>query len=253
MYIPEWNLINLLIAAGCIFGSSALIYREFFPSTRLQYSKFSDISLDISIPFNIPSFFGMLLIYTPSLILSIGFLWVSLYSNFHMILISFLTFLHYLKRVLEVLFIHKYSGKSNLFHNILISLSYATFAILIYFLSIQTIQYNLILTILGVILFFTGEAINFYHHCILRDLRKDGSKGYKIPHRGLFKYIWCPHYVGEIISFIAFAFITQHFFILILQLGSTGYLTIRAYNTKQWYKQKFNKIPKRACLLPYIF
>lgn len=46
---------------------------------------------------------------------------------------------------------------------------------------------------------------------------------------------------------------TQHAYILILQLGSMGYLAVRAYNTREWYKQKFEHVPARACLLPYIF
>ncbi|KAI9475701.1 MAG: 3-oxo-5-alpha-steroid 4-dehydrogenase-domain-containing protein [Benjaminiella poitrasii] len=249
MFFPEWDFVNTSIAIGSTVGCIMLVLRESIPSTRLQYSKFSNITNT----YRIPSFYGMLLIYTPSLILSTGLLWNSLQYDFRMILISFLTFLHYLKRVMEVIFVHRYSGMSNLSDNILISVSYISFAFLMYFLSSQVTQYNIILTIIGVILFFTGESVNLYHHLILRNLRKDGSKDYKIPHRGLFKYLWCPHYTGEIISFIAFVFITQHFLILILQVGSSGYLAIRAYNTKKWYKQKFNKIPNRACILPYVF
>ncbi|MBM6387626.1 MAG: hypothetical protein JSY10_27205 [Paenibacillus sp.] len=47
--------------------------------------------------------------------------------------------------------------------------------------------------------------------------------------------------------------ITQHLMILLLQLGSAGYLAARAYNTREWYKTKFEKIPERACLIPFLF
>lgn len=44
MYFPEWNLFNLTIAVISIGGSSALIARESFPATRLNYSKFNATS-----------------------------------------------------------------------------------------------------------------------------------------------------------------------------------------------------------------
>lgn len=46
---------------------------------------------------------------------------------------------------------------------------------------------------------------------------------------------------------------SQHYIIFILQLGSAGYLAVRAYNTRLWYQSKFDTIPTRACLLPGIF
>ncbi|KAG2237446.1 hypothetical protein INT48_009575, partial [Thamnidium elegans] len=39
--------------------------------------------------------------------------------------------------------------------------------------------------------------------------------------------------VGEIITFLAMVIITQHLMILLLQLGSAGYLAARAYNTRE--------------------
>lgn len=39
---------------------------------------------------------------------------------------------------------------------------------------------NARLALLGVAMFILGEYINFYHHLLLRDLRKDGSKEYKV-------------------------------------------------------------------------
>ncbi|GAA5810266.1 hypothetical protein MFLAVUS_003686 [Mucor flavus] len=59
--------------------------------------------------------------------------------------------------------------------------------------------------------------------------------------------------VGEIITFLAMVITTQHFMIALLQLGSAGYLAARSYNTREWYKTKFEKIPERACLIPFLF
>lgn len=65
-------------------------------------------------------------------------------------------------------------------HNCLISAAYAGFAVIFYNFSAQVPQTNMTMSVLGVVLFFIGEYINFYHHLILRDLRKGGSKEYKV-------------------------------------------------------------------------
>ncbi|KAI8975069.1 3-oxo-5-alpha-steroid 4-dehydrogenase-domain-containing protein [Mycotypha africana] len=252
----DWSISNILIAIASLTGSGLLIIREYTPATRLQYSKFASSNLmkdNIkSNEITISSFHGMLVIYVPSLILTTLLLFKT-DNGSRMSLITALNVLHYLKRVTEVIFVHRYSGQSKLIDNILISISYMVFAFFLSFFSAQVPHPNAFLTVVGVALFFIGEGTNCYHHLILSNLRKDGSKEYKIPQEGLFKYIWCPHYTGEIVAFIAMAFLSQHFLVLILQICSAGYLAIRAYNTRSWYKSKFTDIPHRACLIPFIF
>ncbi|KAL9540519.1 hypothetical protein MBANPS3_009635 [Mucor bainieri] len=120
-------------------------------------------------------------------------------------------------------------------------------------MSLQVPTSNTTLTTLGMIVFHLGELINGVHHLFLSELRSNGSKTYTIPTGGLFKFVWCPHYLGEIMSFVGIVLLSQHLFILILQLGSAGYLAVRAYNTKKWYSDKFEEVPSRACLIPFIF
>lgn len=48
-------------------------------------------------------------------------------------------------------------------------------------------------------------------------------------------------------------FLSQHILVLVLQLSSAAYLAVRAYNTRLWYFQKFDSVPKKACLLPGLF
>ncbi|KAL7335900.1 hypothetical protein PS15p_201312 [Mucor circinelloides] len=252
MYYPEWDLLNLSIVFVAIVGSIALIAREFSPSTRLSYSKFNATSSEKSSEIYISSFNGMLLIYSPSLSASTLFL-VWSFDDYRMLMISATIFVHYLKRVLEVVVVHCYSGQSKLKDTILISASYFSFTSFIYHMSLNVPQSNSMLALLGAVMFVLGEFTNFYHHLILRDLRKNGSKEYKIPSGGLFDYVWCPHYLGEIVAFVAIVLVTQHILVLIVQLGSAGYLATRAYNTKKWYSDKFDEIPSRACLIPYIF
>ncbi|KAI8327267.1 3-oxo-5-alpha-steroid 4-dehydrogenase-domain-containing protein [Choanephora cucurbitarum] len=250
MYIPEWNLVNACIGISIVLGSLFLIIRELYPSTQLAYSKFSSGKNQNVM---VSSKYGMLLIYTPSLVITGLFLLLSYRNDLRIKLVSWLSFLHYLKRVMEVLFVHRYSGYSRLSDNVIISLSYTGFSISIFVFSLQALHNNTLLSQLGLALFFVGEGLNLYHHWILRSLREPGQTAYKIPVGGFFDYVWCPHYTCEIISFIAFFLVTQHLFVLLLQLGSTGYLGVRAYNTKMWYQKKFKSVPHRACLVPWLF
>ncbi|CAO3613135.1 unnamed protein product [Cunninghamella blakesleeana] len=222
MYYPKlttdivgWCLVTIIVGV-------ALVLRELNPDTQLGYSKFTKSKTPLHQK-KIPSKLGMLLIYVPSL--------------------------------MEVLFVHRYSGQSVLQHVLIISSSYAGFSISqLYFTSlVPTHLINKTEINLGILLFFIGEGINYYHHIILSNLRNEGSKEYKIPTDGLFQYIWCPHYLGEIISFISMTLLSQHMVVLMLQISSAAYLAVRAYNTRLWYHQKFDSVPKKACVLPGIF
>ncbi|KAI9264574.1 trans-2,3-enoyl-CoA reductase [Helicostylum pulchrum] len=250
MFYPDWSQpFNLPLAFLIVSGSLLLALREFVPDTRLSYSKFAT---NIKPGKTISSFYGMLMIYMPSLLVSTFVFVIDVYASLTN-RVSVLLFLHYLKRVYEVIFVHKYSGQTNALDCLKISTGYVGYLLAVTYFSCQVPQVSLLSASLGLVLFLSGEYINYYHHRILRNLRKGDSKKYVIPSEGLFQYVWCPHYVGEIITFLAIAIVTQHCMILLLQLGSAGYLAARAYNTREWYKTKFEKIPERACLIPFIF
>ncbi|KAI8098749.1 3-oxo-5-alpha-steroid 4-dehydrogenase-domain-containing protein [Halteromyces radiatus] len=252
MYIPEANLQNILINLYILVSGIVFVYRETNPSTQLGYSKFTKFSKSNTM---VPSKYGMLVIYFPSMILClIGVLW-SLSQPRHVKLVALFSLLHFVKRIYEVLFIHHYSGQSLFKDNITIACSYAGFSIIqLYFTSsVPKSRVNQFEILCGTLLYFFGEGLNHYHHLILADLRKDGSKEYKIPQGGLFNFIWCPHYLGEIIAFIAMSLLSQHISTLAFQSISILYLAVRAYNTRLWYEHKFGKIPKKACLVPGLF
>lgn len=58
--------------------------------------------------------------------------------------------------------------------------------------------------ICGIILFITGMAINIYSDNTLRNLRKPGETGYKIPKGGLFEYISGANFFGEAVEWIGY-------------------------------------------------
>ncbi|KAI9317438.1 3-oxo-5-alpha-steroid 4-dehydrogenase [Dichotomocladium elegans] len=107
--------------------------------------------------------------------------------------------------------------------------------------------------ILGSVIFFAAEASNHYHHLILAGLRaKKDDVRYRVPDDGLFKLVWCPHYLSEIVAFFSLGLVSQNVLGILFQLNAASYLSARALNTKAWYEQKFPEAPKRFALIPFI-
>lgn len=50
-----------------------------------------------------------------------------------------------------------------------------------------------------------GMVINIHSDHILRNLRKPGDTGYKIPRGGLFEYVSSANYFGELVEWCGFA------------------------------------------------
>ncbi|PWA71576.1 3-oxo-5-alpha-steroid 4-dehydrogenase [Artemisia annua] len=228
---------------------------------HMQYSKFFSVadskkSKDQEIKLSSRS--GMLLLYTPAFL--VGHVSFAIFHNRDLrfiMVISVLT-IHFFKRVLEVLLVHKYSGSMALDAAISISLSYTiSTATMIYaqYLSQSFDEPAMDLKYIGTTLFLIGITGNFYHHYILSNLRKKGDSGYRIPKGGLFNLVICPHYLFEIIQFVGVACICQTVYSFSFTLGTAFYLMGRSYATREWYILKFgDKFHKDVkALVPYIF
>ncbi|OWM72577.1 hypothetical protein CDL15_Pgr013045 [Punica granatum] len=228
--------------------------------THLKYSKFWSINSPAR-EARLQSRTGMLIIYMPAILLGAASFWVFPVGNSKdlrfLILRAALT-LHFLKRVLEVLFVHKFSGLMAVGSMSDISLSYFVFtaiSIYIQYLSRDLPKPRIDLTYHGVVLFLTGMAGNFYHHLVLSRLRKSqGEKEYKIPSGGLFDLVTCPHYLFEIIDFVGLSFISQTIYVFAFTCATIIYLMARSCVTRRWYLSKFEDFPRRVkALVPFIF
>ena len=62
--------------------------------------------------------------------------------------------------------------------------------------------------VIGFLLFIAGFIINRQADGILHGLRKEGELDYKIPHGGMYRYISCPNYFGEIVEWTGWAIAT---------------------------------------------
>lgn len=111
---------------------------------------------------------------------------------------------------------------------------------------------SFICILIGFIIFIIGLYINISSDNTLIKLRTN-QKGYVIPKGGLFNYVSCPNFFGEIIEWLGFAIMT-------LNLGSISFLiwTIcnlipRSKAHHNWYKENFENYPsKRKAVIPYL-
>nr|XP_061778756.1 3-oxo-5-alpha-steroid 4-dehydrogenase 2-like isoform X4 [Nerophis lumbriciformis] len=61
---------------------------------------------------------------------------------------------------------------------------------------------------IGLLLFYTGMAINIHSDYSLRNLRKPGEAIYKVPTGGFFEYVSAANYFGEILEWFGYAVAT---------------------------------------------
>lgn len=107
--------------------------------------------------------------------------------------------------------------------------------------------------ILGIILWGGGVFINWWSDQTLLNLRRGGKKGYYIPRGGLFRWVSCPNFLGEIMEWAGFAIMTWSPAALVFALWSFFNLIPRALDHHRWYRETFPDYPsERKSLIPYI-
>mgnify|MGYP003998146983 FL=1 len=122
-----------------------------------------------------------------------------------------------------------------------------------YFISLinfESLSFTYIIS--GLLMFIIGFYVNVSSDNKLIKLRTN-QKDYVIPKGGLFNYVSCTNFLGEIIEWLGFAIMT-------LNLGSTSFLiwTIcnlipRSKAHHKWYKENFEKYPTtRKAVIPYL-
>eukprot|EP01061_Rhynchopus_euleeides_P013697 TRINITY_DN2380_c1_g1_i3.p1 TRINITY_DN2380_c1_g1~~TRINITY_DN2380_c1_g1_i3.p1 ORF type:complete len:277 (+),score=99.31 TRINITY_DN2380_c1_g1_i3:72-833(+) len=106
----------------------------------------------------------------------------------------------------------------------------------------------------GALLFAAGVAINLHSDHILRNLRRPGEVGYKIPYGGAFEFVTAANYFGEMLEWIGFAIAADLSIVpVIFAINTICNLLPRALQYHQWYQEKFEDYPKHRCaLIPFI-
>uniref|UniRef100_A0A3P9HHW4 3-oxo-5alpha-steroid 4-dehydrogenase (NADP(+)) n=2 Tax=Oryzias latipes TaxID=8090 RepID=A0A3P9HHW4_ORYLA len=109
------------------------------------------------------------------------------------------------------------------------------------------------LFILGSVLWLVGWLLNLHSDHILRNLRKPGETGYKIPRGGMFEYISGANFLGEITEWVGFALAGCSVQSAAFAVFTTVVLTSRAVAHHKWYLSKFEDYPKnRKALIPFL-
>jgi very-long-chain enoyl-CoA reductase len=170
-----------------------------------------------------------------------------------------LVVLHYVKRELETIFVHRFSHATmpvfNIFKN---SFHYWILSGLLIAYPMYHPHYtntwdvNVQYALAG--LFVVCELGNLHAHIILRNLRPPGTKKRGIPYGQLFSFVSCANYTWEVYAWAVFAVLSQcltaYFFLLV----SFGQIAIWALKKHRNYKKEFGtKYPKgRTALIPFI-
>ncbi len=107
--------------------------------------------------------------------------------------------------------------------------------------------------LLGVLVFTAGYAINRHADQVLRTLRRPGETGYKIPRGGLYRWISCPNYFGELVEWVGWALLTWSLPGLLFALFTAANLVPRAVAHHRDYRRRFAEYPaRRRAVLPFI-
>jgi protein-S-isoprenylcysteine O-methyltransferase Ste14 len=108
--------------------------------------------------------------------------------------------------------------------------------------------------VLGIVLFVAGFAVNCWADRVLRGLRQPGESGYRIPRGGLYLWVSCPNYLGELIEWAGWALATWSWAGLAFAAWTAANLAPRARAHHTWYRQHFSDYPsRRKALLPGLW
>ena len=106
----------------------------------------------------------------------------------------------------------------------------------------------------GLAVFLFGFVVNLHSDHVLRTLRQPNETGYKIPQRGMFKFVSAANYFGELMEWIGWALLTWSWPGAVFAFWTFANLGPRALATHRWYKKTFDSYPAdRKALIPFVF
>jgi len=106
----------------------------------------------------------------------------------------------------------------------------------------------------GMLLFLFGMRTNIRCDSILRNLRKPGETGYKIPQGDMFNYLSGANLWGETVEWIGFSLMCWNLQALAFAIFAVCYLSGRSYSHHVWYCSKFDdyKQLNRKIFIPFV-
>ncbi|KAF5279008.1 hypothetical protein FQA39_LY05686 [Lamprigera yunnana] len=169
---------------------------------------------------------------------------------------------HYAKRLLETIFVHRFSHATmpilNLFKNC--TYYWAFSAYVAYYTNHNLFTPpHVAQVIFGLLLFSFSELGNLSIHLLFRNLRPAGISVRQIPKPDgllfnyLFQYVSCPNYTYEIVAWLGFSIMTSCVPALLFTLIGGYQMTVWALSKHRNYKKEFPEYPKnRKAIIPFI-
>jgi len=105
----------------------------------------------------------------------------------------------------------------------------------------------------GSALFLLGFITHVWTDRSLVALKRQPGDGYRIPMGGLFRWVSCPNYGGELVQWTGWALATWSLAGLSFSLWTAANLVPRALAHHRWYRSEFQDYPReRRAILPYL-
>ncbi|CAG8558456.1 9210_t:CDS:2 [Paraglomus occultum] len=174
----------------------------------------------------------------------------------------YLVMLHFIKRELETIFVHRFSNDTMPIRNIIKN------SVHYHILSGLFLAYAVYGTwsaagtsgerdnwYIGacVAVWIWAELSNLMTHINLRNLRPPGTRIRKIPYGYGFNLVSCPNYFFEIVAWAAIAVLTQSIAAIIFLVFAIGQMHIWAVKKHKKYRSEFKDYPKnRKALIPFV-
>lgn len=177
---------------------------------------------------------------------------------------------HFLRRTMEVLFVHDYRRNMPYVESIGAPVYYWFFAFWNGVALRRDNGYNptyLPLVVVGCLLFLVGEIGNCHCHLQLKSFRKMKREAYLskknkhvIPFGYMFELVSCPHYFFEIVSWIGYLIATWTLPAAVFLAASVATLVTYAHKKHKAYLVEFDGLAgrelyprRRKALIPFIF
>jgi len=246
-FVYAWGALGILSSLGIYLSSQLPL------SSRLEGQRVARLgTLDKKL--------GWIIMETPILIaVSYFFLTGRNPINASVVIVGAFV-LHYAHRAL--IFPHriKVRGKRMPVTTVLASMAFYTvngYLIGYYFGSLRAYPIEWLLDprfIVGSTLFITGFVINVSSDNILIGLRAPGESDYKIPRGGLFEYISCPNFFGEIVEWTGFAIMSWSLPGMVYAAWVSLTLFSTGLGTHRWYIEHFGEAypQDRRAIVPYV-
>lgn len=107
----------------------------------------------------------------------------------------------------------------------------------------------------GMMLWLMGAAINIHSDYLLAELRGQKGPGYHMPTGGLYNYVSCPNFTGEIMEWLGYAIALNHSAAFAFALFTFANIAPRGVQHHQFYLEKFgrNYPEQRKAVIPFVW